>query len=562
MRKIAFIGLIVACATAAMAVPAKPGPTVITEADGTERTVYLHGDEFFHYMTLADGKWVEMQSGRLATVPALSEEEIATRHDQQQAAAAPLRAPAATTQAIPLNIAPRGLIILAQFTDLEFRAANTLEAFQEMYDSEDYSFNGATGSAKKYFEDQSFGQYSPEFEVVGPVTVSNSHSYYGANDHWGNDSRPNELIIEACRLADTEWDIDFTQYDNDNDGFIDFVYVIYAGRGEADGGPTTTIWPHTSYIYERFGQTIYLDGKKLNTYACSNELRTVTDGMISTARCGIGTFCHEFSHVLGLMDHYSTNSSNTSKQTGDWDLMCSGSYNNGGNTPAAYTAYERFYMGWGTPVILNEAVTIDSMQPIATSGEMYLISEDGTSNLVGNDPNPTTFYMLENRYQIGWDCYVPGNGLIITKIQYNYQKWKSNSVNASASSPGYDIIEADGKTPTLYEQGGLGKIGDAFPYTKTNSFSPYEHYPITDIKRNEGGTIFFKFMGGNDVISVIAKERALELYGEDFTEIVGVYDAAGHLIHGATSLNDLSQGMYIIAVSNGKKTKGVKLCIP
>ena len=549
----------VAFAAAAWAVPAKPGPTVITEADGTERTVHLHGDEFFHYMTLEDGNWVEMQNGRLAKVPALSQDEVVAKREQKRALMAPVHAAAITSIPLPLNKAPRGLIILAQFSDLQFRAVNTREAFQDMFDSEEYSFNGATGSAKKYFEDQSFGQYSPEFEVVGPITLSNTQAYYGGNDRFGNDSRPNELIIEACQAADTEWNVDFTQYDNDNDGVIDFVYVIYAGRGEADGGASSTIWPHTSYIYDRFFQTVYLDGKLLNTYACSNELQSPTG--FGVTRCGIGTFCHEFSHVMGLMDNYST-TGGTTKQTGNWDLMCSGSYNNNGNTPAAYTAYERFFMGWGTPVILNEAVTIDSMQPIVTSGEMYLISETGKHNLTGNDPDPTTFYMLENRYQTSWDSYVPGNGLIVTKIQYNYQKWINNSVNTNSSSLGYDIIEADGKTPGLYEEGGTGKAGDAFPAGKIKDFTPYAHYPITDIKRNDGGTIFFKFMGGKDNISILAKEKALELYGDDFTEIVAVYDAAGHLLRGESNLNDLTQGFYIIAVSNGKKTKGVKICIP
>ena len=242
MRKIALLGLIVAFATTALAVPAKPGPTIITDADGTEHTVYLHGDEFFHYMTLADGRWVEMQNGRLAEVPALSQDEIMNRHNARRAKLAPQRVMTATNQARPLNIAPRGLIILANFSDVSFSAENTLAAFEAMFDSETYTYHGATGSARRYFEDQSFGQYRPDFDVVGPVTVSQPQKYYGANSRMGDDSHPDELIIEACQLANTEWNVDFTPYDNDHDGVIDFVYVIYAGQGEADGGPTYTIW--------------------------------------------------------------------------------------------------------------------------------------------------------------------------------------------------------------------------------------------------------------------------------------------------------------------------------
>ena len=556
-KKTGFIIISLAVAVWAMAVPAKPGPIVLVEEDGTERTVFLHGDEFFHYMTTEDGSWVEMQNGKLAKVLAMSEEDITARHDAQLRMMASKRAPAATNEAVPLNIAPRGLVILAQYSDMSFQPENTLTAFQAMFDSEIYSYGGATGSAKKYFEDQSFGQYSPVFDIVGPVTVSNTQRYYGTNDRWGTDPHVYELIIEACQIADTAWDVDFSIYDNDHDGFIDFVYVIYAGQGEADGGPTYTIWPHTSYIYDSFNQRVRLDGLYLNTYACSNELKT--SGFFSTSRNGIGTFCHEFSHVLGLPDHYATNNSIT-KQTGYWDLMCSGSYNNSSNTPAGYTAYERFFMGWATPVILNDPVTIDSMKPHVTSGESYIITESGTSNLKGNDPSPTLFYMLENRKKVSWDAYIPGEGLMITRIDYDYSKWVRNIVNNS-SARGYDIIEADGKEPSYPDEGYSGKQGDVFPYAEINSYSPFENCPITNIRKNDDGTIYFKFKGGTDAISPLARDMAEELYGDDFTEIVGVYDPSGYRVHDAGNLNDLPAGTYIIMLTNGKKLKGVKISI-
>ena len=546
-------------AVTAMARPAQPGPVVITGSDGTEHIVYLHGDEFFHYMTTADGQWVEMQDGLLKTVPALSEHEVTLRREQRRVMVTPRHITEAALIEQPLNIAPRGLIILAQFSDLSFQAENNLAGFTAMFNSETYSYNGATGSAKRYFEDQSFGQYSPQFDVVGPVTVSRNQAYYGQNDRSGNDTHAADLIIEACQIADTAFGVDFTKYDNNNDGIIDFVYVVYAGRGEADGGASSTIWPHTSWIYSDpyAGQTIRLDGKILDTYACSNELHIVLG--YGLTRDGIGAFCHEFTHVLGLPDHYATNNS-TAKVTGDWDIMCSGSYNNNSNTPAGYTAYERFFLGWITPVLLNEPVTIDSMQPLNTSGETYIITETGESNLIGNDPNPTTFFLLENRQQTGWDTYIPGHGMLITKIAYNYYKWANNTVNNSASSMGYDIIEADGKAPSIYDTGGSGKQGDAFPCVTANSYSPYEQYPITQIKEN-GNTIFFNFMGGYDAPATIAKASALEQYGEDYTDIVGVYDPSGRLIFTEGKLNSLAPGTYIVAFSNGKKHKGIKLVI-
>ena len=557
MKKIALIGLIAAFTTAAWAIPAKPGPTVITETDGTERTVYLHGDEFFHYMTLEDGRWVEMQNGRLVEVPALTQDEIMSRHETGRAKLAPQRIMNATTEGMPLNIAPRGLVILANFSDVSFKEENNLAAFEAMFNSETYNYHGATGSARRYFEDQSFGQYQPVFDIVGPVTVSQPQKYYGSNNRMGDDAHPDELIIEACQLADADWGVDFSIYDNDHDGFIDFVYVFYAGQGEADGGATYTIWPHTAYIYTSYGKNVYLDGKRLNTYACSNEIHYVLG--FGLTRTGIGPFCHEFSHVLGLMDHYATNNS-IAKQTGYWDLMCSGNYNNNSNTPAGYTAYERFYMGWGTPVILNEPVTIDSMKSLVTSGEMYIVTETGESNLQGNNPNPAKFYMLENRVRESWDMYLPGEGLLITRINFSFSRWMSNTVN-NYEPLGYDIIEADGKTPEYPNDGWTGKSTDVFPTEDVNSCLLFDNIPVSGIKRHDNGTIIFHFKGGSDHVGLIAKEKAEELYGADFTEVVAVYDAAGRKVHNEGSLNDLPQGMYIVAVSNGKKEKGIKIYI-
>lgn len=535
-----------AVALGAAALPAKPGPIVIEEADGTERTVFLHGDETFHYMTTEDGRWVEMREGRLTEVPALTEEQVVAERQRR----APRRMPATVTTEVPLNIAPRGLIILAQFSDLAFKEHNTLAAFNAMFNGEAYSYNGATGSARQYFSDQSFGQYVPDFDVVGPVTVSKNQSYYGANGPMGGDSHADELIIEACQVADTAFNVDFTQYDNDHDGMIDFVYVVYAGRGEADGGASYTIWPHTSWIYSGYGRVVRLDGLLLDTYACSNEL------MYASVRNGIGAFCHEFSHVLGLPDHYATNNA-TTKLTGDWDIMCSGNYNNNTNTPAGYTAYERFFLGWVKPTLLSEPFVCTNMQPLNTSGECYVITATGESNLVGNDPNPTEFYMLENRQKTGWDGYIPGKGLLITHIRYSYMKWTNNTVNNLGSSMGYDIIEADGKAPSYPNEGYSGKQGDAFPTSSVDSYTPFDGSPITGIKQNDDRTIAFSF---KDVIPSIARSKAAELYGSDYKDIVAVYDLSGRVIT-TKYFNDLKPGTYMITLTNGKKTKGVKITI-
>ena len=408
---------------------------------------------------------------------------------------------------MPLNIAPKGLIIMVNFNNLSWTVANHAEIDsmingQNYSRSYSYSYYGnrynviSQGSARQFFHDVSDGQYNPEFTVVGPVTVSKSFSYYGQNDSGGDDSHPEEMVAEACRLADQQG-VDFTQFDNDGDGDIDFVYILYAGYQESDGAGDNYIWPHSysleSYYYvsQREGglgnAAVMLDGKRLNAYACSGEVE-----YYSNQHQGIGTFCHEFGHVLGLPDLYATNDA-THKTLGDWDIMDSGSYNNDGNTPSFYSAYERMFMGWATPTVINTAGTYQLSNP----HDAYLICAGGQHNLIGNDPNPTTFYLLENRQLTGWDEHLPGHGLMITKVNYNYAKWEQNIVNNTSSSMGVDILEADGRAPNYsqYSDNGYsGKAGDLYPAGST-SCSKISGYPISNISESNG-VITFTVGGG------------------------------------------------------------------
>lgn len=528
---------VVALTATLHAVPAYRGPIEKAQADGSVITVYQHGDEHFHYFTLADGTWVaENEQGMFVKTEPLSAEQVNARRSRSR-----YNAPAKTQTATPLNIAPRGLIILVNFSDVKFNANNTLEAMQEMHNGDNYTFNGATGSARKYFSDQSFGQYVPQFDVVGPVTLSQSMSYYGQNDSNGDDANVDKLVQEACTLADTQCGVDYTLYDNNNDGDVDFVYFIYAGYNEAEGAAETTIWPHSYWYYQGYRKTLRLDGKRIDTYACSSELQ----GTRGTTRCGIGTFCHEFSHVLGLPDLYATDDA-THKTMGAWDVLDYGPYNNNGKTPPAYSAYERFFMGWLKPTVLNEAATV-SLENLNESRGAVIITSTGKHNLVGNDPNPTEFFVVENRQKEGWDAYLPGHGMLLTKIQYSYSKWLNNTVNNSARSMGVDLVEANGNAPQYGSNGYDGKTTDAFPAGGT-SYTPYAKYPITNVAETNG-VITFDFMGGGQNIDITAIENVVCNAEE---HIVAVYNMLGQL-QGTTNLDNLERGLYIVKTNMGAK---------
>ena len=477
--------MLCAVAVSAIAVPARRDGMLRTAADGTEKMVYQHGNELFHYLTDAEGNWLDEE-----TLMPMSNVRKAAREQAGKARVQARRAKEET--GTDRLLAPRGAVILVSYPDKAFSQSN--KDMTEWAMGEKYTYNGATGSIHRYFMDQSWGQYDMQIDVYGPVTVSKEASYYGSNDSWsGNDKHPDELVKEACQLADNECGADFSQYDSNNDGNVDWVVILYAGKGEADGGSKETIWPH-QYDLSYTGMSFKLDGKWVDHYCCLNEI----DGS-SGKRCGIGTFCHEFSHVMGLPDFYATTEGSTHRTLGSWDIMDYGPYNNDGNTPPSYSAYERWFMGWIEPTLLNTAATVTLANLNHEGGRACYITENGSaiSNILR--PSPSTFYMLENRQKSGWDQYIKGSGLMITKVQWSQYKWEYNEVNNDAYSMGVDIIEAKKNTSSY-----IDKTTDLYPRGAT-SFTQVNDYQVTDIAMADSIITFNVNGGGSEINLAIPK---------------------------------------------------------
>ena len=532
MKKIGLIAVLSVMVCSVWAIPARRGGIVKTQPDGSEITVYQHGDEHFHWQTNEKGEWLKLgEDGFYRLTEALSTEQIEAKRVASSKRAA--------MAAYPLNVAPRGLVILVNFADVAFETEkaemdsmligeNYTRNYSYTYRGRTYNVN-SKGSARQYFYDSSNGQYNPQFDIVGPVTVSNNMSYYGKNNSSGQDSRPEYMIQDACKLADTECNVDFSQYDNDGDGYVDFVFVIYAGYGEADGGDANTIWPHAWNLYSAAGKRCELDGKVVDLYACGNEL-----DFFSKIHTGIGTFCHEFSHVLGLPDLYVTNNAGHTTLN-EWDIMDYGPYNNEGNTPPSFSAYERFFMGWLQPRLITEAENI-TLDELNASNTALLITESDSANLIGNDPNPTTFYMIENRQQEGWDEHLPGHGMMLTKIQYNYNRWFQNIVNNSNSKMGVDLIEAKSNSDNQ------GKASDLFP-AGARLYVGIEDHAIETIEEVDG-VIKFKYKGGIEDPETALDNTTLN------QEIIAIYNILGQR-QATTSIEDLITGTYIVTTPSG-----------
>lgn len=312
-----------------------------------------------------------------------------------------------------------GLVILAQFKDVSFKF--TKWDFVNMLIQKGYSYNGAIGSAKEYFDEQFNHSIEFAFEVSDIVTLQHERAYYGKNGKDGNDENPAQMVVDACRLVDSK--IDFARYDDDGDGEVDNVFIFFAGGDEAWGAGDDCIWSHAWYIKSGAGITFTMDGKLIDRYACTSELaREGQNQATSNTLAGIGTFCHEYSHTFGLPDLYDTDYAKSGGFSGGlWgstSLMDAGNQINRGNTPPYFNAIEREILGIGKPVILKNDGGYE-LKPINEDGKYYKIESDTEGE----------YYLIECRSNKRWDEGIGGAGMLV----YHVDK----SVRASGHSETY-----------------------------------------------------------------------------------------------------------------------------
>ncbi|MBU1626605.1 M6 family metalloprotease domain-containing protein [bacterium] len=257
-------------------------------------------------------------------------------------------------------------------------------------------------SMADYFNEVSYGKFHIIGDAVGWYTAKNERAYYGANKDSGSDDfkKVEELVIEAVTAADPY--IDFSKYDNDNDGEVDAVNIFHSGKGEESGGSEDDIWAHMRSI----GSFKTDDSVKVSSYTIQPEL--YYDDMTA-----IGIYCHEFGHVLGLPDLY--DSDDSSSGIGYFGLMGYG----GNNTafgkkmdcPAHFCAWSKEYLGWA------------DVSEITSSGEYMLepAERDALCYKIKGELTHTEYFLVENRQKIGFDLGLPGErgGILIWDIGYS-----------------------------------------------------------------------------------------------------------------------------------------------
>ena len=589
MKRVIASIAIAMCVVASWAVKADPTPTVVTQPDGTQLTIIVHGDEDCNWYTTSDGVLLcpignsyfvasISANGEIAPTTLLAHERsmrsdnetsIIAKQDkaafysaikgrQQQYRARRISIGTAATSYFPHTGSPKALVILVEFSDTLFSVSEPSVVFDEYLNHEGSSMPDHSnyerrnhGSVRQYFNDMSNGAFTPQFDVYGPVRMEKPSAYYGEGTD--NMTRIKEMIVAACDSIDK--DVDFTEYDQDGDGFVDLVYVIYAGYSQSVGGNSVDcIWPKSGTLGSVSNT---FDGMKINRFGINNELNYYPGRKFNsypeiTKRInGIGLFCHEFSHTLGFPDLYCELEVDN-QELEYWDLMDGGEYVYNGYTPAPYSPWEKEVAGWTTIDEITEAKQITLA--------------DGQAVRIKSDTNDE-YIILLNMQNNGWAKAMLGHGMLVYRIDYPYDSVnlfdKPNAI--TSGKPAVTLLPADGLLISSY------RVYDSEPSdTKPYSITEYinSHYgdpypgtsnvteiekfqmnecvikkPIYNITENlEEGTISFEYL--NKIINGI--DNISDLHSQDAKQTV--YSIDGRNL--GTDFSKLAKGIYIVG---GKK---------
>ena len=485
---------LLAAAFAAEAIPAYRGTIKYTQPDGTVITIQRHGDEFGHWATDANGRVVAMdEDGYYRPLAGVDAAAAARAASIRRSALRREKAVRVSAKSEHIAVGQKHfLVILAAFSDLDFTVDDPQTAFSNLLNQNGYSVNGGTGSARDFYYDNSHGYFEPIFDVYGPVTLPNTKAYYGGNDNSGNDKNPRLAIVHACKAVKDE--VNFADYDIDNDGNVDLVFMYYAGKGEADSDDEDSIWPHQWNLSTSGTNSFSDDGVKVINYACTNEI--VGYGSDAGKMCGIGTACHEFGHAMGLPDMYDTDYETNGQAAGpfDFDTMAGGSYNNDGKTPPYFNMEERIMLGW-----LDDSAILE----FPSAGTYTLTSVD--DNIAYKTPTDKDgeYFLYECRGSNGWDASLPSHGLIVYHVDKSSRyvsTGSSGSVTAASlwnDWESYNYINGNGSHPCFYIVPAADQSNLMFGYSYNSTYGYYIYYTVNDVR--------IPFPGSESVTTYIPK---------------------------------------------------------
>lgn len=433
-------------AVSTWAVPALRGSFTVRQPDGTFLTIEQFGDEHHHWTSTSDGTLVINQGGAyyvaaiddagcLSATSILAHEAPERDSQEQQQIADQTSRIALFHQRynggetrsmnisgdhkyLPHQGSPRVLTILAAFQDSTFTVNDPVNAFNQYLNGEEQKNLGNKNhynqaSVRQYFDICSQGQFTPQFDIVGPVTLPKELAYYGETET-GLENRFSMFCRDAVKQA-RGLVPDWTVYDNDGDGTVEMVCIIYAGYGKNQGGGEETIWARASC------QNMKIDeGLNIAFFNCSPEhfypypaSNIDAEGIAMKDYInGTGVFIHEMSHCMGLPDLYQTVGDYTNNQGMEsWDIMDYGCYIRNGFAPVSYTAWEKEAMGWIEIEPVTDSQHISNLLPLEEGGKAYKFVN--TANDSGND-----YIVMESVMKRGLNNFAYNSGLLVYHVAY------------------------------------------------------------------------------------------------------------------------------------------------
>lgn len=595
LKQLSLIVCLMLCSLTTWAAKAESTPVQVRQADGSVITVILRGDEHINWYTTLDGVLLVQgadnnyyigkveKSGNLIATKQLAHEALTRSQAERNLIAkqdkdkffayvnkiaeesenaydnSPLtRGPIIDSgyggvPYFPHTGSPKALVILAEFQDTTFTIRDTKKVFTNYLMNEGHFTETPYGQymnykgVRGYFKDCSYGKFTPTFDVVGPVKLPKPQAIYGA----GKNDRVDLLIADACSAVDGT--VNFADYDANGDGKVDLVYVIYAGHSaNVTGNKITDIWPKSGTV--NISNTF--DGKSIRRFGVSNELAGLENKAKDKETInGIGLFCHEFSHTLGLPDIYAyrTPAEDQDDQGMEyWDIMDGGTGVRGGRIPTSYLAWEREVMGWMKIDELKKDSSIENLKSIDNGGKAYKIV----------NPNDSNEYIVlqsiqKGPWNQGWGDGTYGKGLLAYRVSYPFNKVNIfDFPNNEKAKPRVIPIPADGKILAAANAGGsittyIQQLnGDPYPYNGINKIDEFTMYDGTILKRSisdivENDTerhVSFKFKNNetNGIQSLSIVERT--------TSDNRIYTLDGRYV--GTDASILPHGIYI---QNNKK---------
>ena len=539
MKKLYIFSLLCCLSMTLWAVPAKRMLRRLQMVDGSTVMAMSYGDEHYSWYESTDGRVLtETEAGFVYSDEQPAEVRVKARIARRDNV---LKIGSQTSAALPALGSPRIPVILVSFQDSVFHVRPTDAELLEYYDlycngtrdGQHYRGHDSYGAVRDYYVDQSRGVFTPEFVILGHAKLDNPESTYGKNSssRRGSDKGFSALAKDAVAKVMEQWQGDWMQFSNRGKNRVDMVLLIFAGCGEHEGGPSTTLWPKWATLDTQ------VKGITIHSALCSSENVPSLDDedqVTSVKSEGIGVLCHELNHALGLPDFYDTNYKNFGMDI--WSIMDYGQYAGNGYTPVAMTAYEREFMGWETMETLTSPGWY-TLLPTSTTGKGYKIV---------NPENANEYYVVENRQRVNWDNGVGrfGHGLMVTHVDYDANSWGNNSVNTVSSHQRMTIIAANNRyVGTCVQNVSSDDLiltwkGNCYPYEDNDSLTTnsvpaakvftaggFMRQDLNKITENgdEGKTVTFYF--GNDYLVGVQALEAQQAASDDI-----VFDLSGRRV--------------------------------